>query len=245
MATVVLVHGAWAGSWIWKKIVPMLRAGGHDVYATTATGLGDRVHLASSAINLDTYITDVVNVLEFEELTDVTLVGWSYGGMIITGVAEQMPDRLAQLIYLDALVPIDGESAYDAELVPEETRAAIDAAAQEAGTPGFLGVDLYVEWLRGLMPDPADQAWVLAKFRPQPLATYTQPIRLGNPAVATLPRAYIFCSAGKGAADEDFTVHIAERVRSDPGWRYLELGGNHLAPINAPRVTAEAILSLV
>jgi pimeloyl-ACP methyl ester carboxylesterase len=95
MATVVLVHGAWAGGWVWKKIIPLLRAAGHEVHATTATGLGDRVHLADPAVDLDTHITDVVNLLEFEELTEVTLVGWSYGGVIITGVAERVPDRLA------------------------------------------------------------------------------------------------------------------------------------------------------
>jgi pimeloyl-ACP methyl ester carboxylesterase len=124
MATFVLVHGAWAGGWIWRKIVPLLRAAGHDVHATTATGLGDRVHLAGPAVDLDTHITDVVHVLEFEELTEVTLVGWSYGGMIITGVAERVPDRLAQLVYLDADVPADGETSYDTELYSEEARAA-------------------------------------------------------------------------------------------------------------------------
>jgi pimeloyl-ACP methyl ester carboxylesterase len=95
MATFVLVHGAWAGSWAWKKVIPFLRAAGHEVHATTATGLGDRVHLAGPAVDLDTHITDVVNLLEFEELTEVTLVGWSHGGMIITGVGERVPDRLA------------------------------------------------------------------------------------------------------------------------------------------------------
>jgi pimeloyl-ACP methyl ester carboxylesterase len=245
MATVVLVHGAWAGSWIWKKVIPVLRAAGHDIHATTATGLGDRIHLAHAAITLDTHITDVVNLLEFEELTDVTLVGWSYGGMIITGVAEQVPERLAQLVYLDALVPADGESAYDAELVTEEPRTANAAAAEAAGTPGFLGVAPYAEWIRSLTPDPTDQAWVLTKFMPQPLATYTQPIQIGNPAAAAIPRAFVFCTEGKETADVDFTVQVSERVRSNPGWRYRELADNHMAPINAPQATAKAILSLL
>jgi pimeloyl-ACP methyl ester carboxylesterase len=157
MAAIVLVHGAWAGAWIWKKIIPLLRAAGHDVHATTATGLGDRVHLADPATDLDTHITDVANVLEFEELTDVTLVGWSYGGMIITGVAERVPERLAQLVYLDANVPADGENSYDAELYSEEARAADRDAAEGAGMPGFLVIDPYVEWIRSLTPDPADQ----------------------------------------------------------------------------------------
>jgi pimeloyl-ACP methyl ester carboxylesterase len=187
-----LVHGAWAGGWVWKKIIPLLRAAGHQVHATTATGLGDRVHLASTTVDLDTYITDVVNVLTFEDLTEVTLVGWSYGGMIITGVAEQVPERLAGLVYLDASVPGDGEDSYDAEPSPEEARATDRAAAEAAGRPGFLLVDPYTDWLTSLITDPDDRAWLLPKLMPQPLATCTQPIRLGNLAAAALPRAFIF-----------------------------------------------------
>ena len=245
MATFVLVHGAWAGGWIWKKITPLLRAAGHDVHATTATGLGDRVHLTDPAIDLDTHITDVANVLAFEELTDVTLVGWSYGGMIITGVAERVPERLARLVYLDANVPADGENSYDAELYTEEARAADSAAAEAAGMPGFLVIDPYAEWIRGLTPDSADQAWLFAKLVPQSLATYTQPIRLGNPAAAALPRAFIFCTEGKGDVAVDPTVRTASRIRSAPGWRYRELADTHLAPVNGPQATAEALLSLV
>ena len=237
------MHGAWAGGWIWKKIIPLLRAAGHDVYATTATGMGDRVHLADPAIDLDTHVTDVVNVLEFEELTDVTLVGWSYGGMIISGVAERVPERLARLVYLDASVPTDGENGYDAELCSEEARAADRAAAEAAGMPGFV-VSMWTG-SAALTPDPADQAWLFAKFVPQPLATYTQPIQLGNPAAAAVPRAFIFCTQGKEDAAVDFTVRTATRVRSDPSWRYLELADTHLAPINDPQATAEALLSLV
>src|SRR4051794_27671306 len=201
MATFVLVHGAWAGGWIWKKIVPLLRVAGHNVHATTATGMGDRVHLAGPAVDLDTHITDVANVIDFEDLTDVTLVGWSYGGMIITGVAERLPERLAGLIYLDALVPADGEDSYDAERSPEAVRAADGAAAEAAGLPGFLVVDPYTDWIRSLTPDPADQAWLFAKLVPQPLATYTQPIRLGNPAATAVPRSFILCTEGKDPGD--------------------------------------------
>ena len=243
MATFVLVHGAWGGGWFWKKIIPLLRMAGHTVHATTATGMGDRVHLAGPAVDLDTHITDVANVLEFEELTDVTLVGFSYGGMIITGVAERVPERLAGLVYFDALVPADGEDSYDAELSSEGVRAADRSAAAAAGMPGFILVTPYVDWLGSLMPDPADGAWLLAKLVPQPLATYTQPIRLGNPAAAAVPRAFVFCTEGKAAGDV-FTS-TATRLRSAPGWRYRELADNHLAPINAPQATAEVLLSLV
>ena len=111
--------------------------------------------------------------------------------------------------------------------------------------PGFLVIDPYAEWIRGLTPDPADQAWLFAKLRPQPLATYTQPIRLGNPAAAALSRAFIFCTEGKGGVAVDPTVRTATRVRSAPDWTYRELSDTHLAPINGPQATAEALLSLV
>jgi pimeloyl-ACP methyl ester carboxylesterase len=243
MATFVLVHGAWAGAWVWKKIIPLLRTAGHDVHATTATGLGDRVHLAGPAVDLDTHITDVVNLLEFEELTEVTLVGWSYGGMIITGVAERVPERLAGLVYLDAAVPADGESSYDVDRSSQEDRAVDRRAAAAAGMPGFLVVDPYVDLLRSLTLDPGDCDWLLAKLVPQPIATYTQPIRLGNPAAEAVPRTFVFCTEGKEA--DDVSASTASRLQSAPGWRYRELADNHLAPINAPQATAQLLLSVV
>src|SRR5207247_830543 len=143
--------------------------------------------------------------------------GWSYGGMVITGVAERVPQRLAQVVYLDAVVPADGETFYDAALVPEGARAADAAAGEAAGTPGFMPVDVPAEWIRAVTPDPADQEWLLAKFVPHPIATWTQPIRLGNPAAGALPRAFVFCTEGKGDATVDDTVRTATRVRADPG----------------------------
>ncbi len=199
-ATFVLVPGAWAGAWIWRDIIALLRADGHHVYAISTTGMGDRVHLADPAINLDTHITDVVNTIEFEDLHDVHLVGWSYSGMIVTGVADRIPERLAQVIYLDADVPANGESGYDAELYSPEARAADVASGLDAGLPGFFTVEPYREWIEAMLPDPAHQAWLFTYFTPQSLATYTQPIRLGlkdlesNPAADALPRAFIFCT---------------------------------------------------
>ena len=241
MATFVLVHGAWAGGWIWKKIIPSLRAAGHDVYATTGTGLGDRVHLAGPAVDLDTHITDVVNAVKWEGLTAVTLVGWSYGGMIITGVADRVPERLARVVYLDASVPVDGENSYDADLVSEEARASDRAAAEAAGMSGFLVVEPYVEWIETLLPDRGDREWVFANLVSQPIATYTQPIRLRNPAATAVPRVYV-----RRTEDPDGFGNPAEaRIRSTPGWAYRELAENHLAPINAPQETARILLSVV
>src|SRR3954465_400706 len=134
MATLVLVPGSWAGGWIWKKVTPLLRGAGHAVYTPTLTGLGERVHLARPGITLETHITDVVNLLAFEDLRDVILIGWSYGGMVITGVADQVPERLAQLIYFDATVPHDGQSEYDTLPDPQEQHVA-EQEAEAAGTP--------------------------------------------------------------------------------------------------------------
>lgn len=108
MTTFVLVHGAWLGGWAWKHVTPRLRMAGHEVFAPTLTGLGERVHLAHPGVGLETHIQDVVNVLVFEDLQQVTLVGHSYGGIVITSVADRTPERLAQLVYLDAFVPEDG-----------------------------------------------------------------------------------------------------------------------------------------
>jgi pimeloyl-ACP methyl ester carboxylesterase len=252
-STFVLVHGSWAGAWIWRDLIRLLRAGGHGVYASTATGMGDRVHLASADIDLDVYVTDVVNLLEYEDLHDVTLVGWSFGGMTITGVAERVPERLAQVVYLDAQVPVDGQNDYDAYFVSEEAKQAAIAAdvtgGVDAGTPGFLPVGPGIEeWIRGSLKDPAVAEWVLSKLVPQPHLTSLQPVRLGNPAAAALPRAFILCTADKDLKADPQTdpyVLTVERVRSDPNWRVVELADNHLAPINSPQATAEALLSLL
>jgi pimeloyl-ACP methyl ester carboxylesterase len=242
-ATIVLVHGAYAGAWIWRKVIPLLRSAGHAVYATTATGMGDRVHLANPAIDLDVYITDVVNLLKFEDLHDVTLVGHSFGGFIITGVAEQAPERLARLVYLDAVVPKNGESNYaflgydDAGLGTEFRQG------QAIGKPGFEVVP--VDFIKSLTKVPADQTWLLDRLVPEPMATESQPITLGNLAAATLPRAFIFCTEGKGKPADDPFARLAQQVRADPHWAYREVADNHLALINAPQATAEALLALV
>ncbi|MGH7860970.1 MAG: alpha/beta fold hydrolase, partial [Candidatus Dormibacteraceae bacterium] len=131
MATFVIVHGAWGGAWSWNRfIVPLLREAGHDARAVTRTGLGERSHLASPDVDLDTHVQDVVNVLFYEDLREVVLVGHSYGGMVITGVADRCPERLSRLVYLDAAVPSDGMSISD-QFGPERRQELIDRARRE------------------------------------------------------------------------------------------------------------------
>src|SRR5689334_5875269 len=113
MATFVVAHGAWSAGWAWKKVRPLLRARGHEIFTPTYTGIGERAHLAHKDIDLDTHIRDVIGVLEYEDLRNVILVGHSYGGMVATGVADRASERIAQLVYLDAFAPRDGESLLD------------------------------------------------------------------------------------------------------------------------------------
>ena len=242
MATVVLVHGAFIGSWGWRWLTPYLRNAGHDVHTPSLTGLGDRVHLASCDINLDTHITDVVNALLYEDLTDATLVGWSSGGIVITGVAERVPERLRQLIYLDSIVPEDGQSLYDAEGYTEKDRAEEWAKAAAAGTPGFSPPP--VEFIREHLPPEIDPDWVTERLAPFPLAADSQPLAVRNPAAAGLPRAFVLCTADKEWQDIPFFRKI-ERIRDDPAWRYREVDVEHLGPVSTPQPVAETLLALI
>jgi pimeloyl-ACP methyl ester carboxylesterase len=202
------------------------------------SGLGERVDLAHPGIELNIHITDVVTALEFADLCDVVLVGGSYAGMIITGVADRVPERLSQVIYLDATVPEDGQSFYDAWPDGAASQASDLQAAEAAGTPGFLPAPL--EWVEAAVPDATVRAVMLERLTPHPLATWTQPIRLTNPARMPVPHAYLHCTITDGPEPP----YLA-RVRADPRWRYVELPFDHLGPVSHPRETAEALIALV
>ena len=250
-ATFVLVPGQWTGAFVWHTVAPILRAARHNVYAVTCTGLGERVHLASPAIDLDTFVTDVVNVLVYEDLRDVVLVGHSFAGMIIPGVVERAPERLARVVYFDADVPNDGQNFYDV-LTPEMRDAEILADVMggvEADMPGFRPVAPgVVEWLRGSIKDPTEADWFIAKLVPHPELSNLQRIRLGNPDAAALPKAFILCTADKNLTADpqtDSLVLAAERARSDPNWRVIEMDDTHMGNLNDPQGTAQALMSLL
>jgi pimeloyl-ACP methyl ester carboxylesterase len=240
MVSFVLVPGACCGGWSWNRVAPLLRAAGHDVFTPTPTGLGDRVHLATPEIDLDTHVSDVANLLFFEDLHSAILVGFSMG-CCITGVAERAPERVAHLVYLDAVVPRDGDSEYDADGVDAAAREADRAAAERAGCPGNWPIP--EDYIRDQIADEADRAWFLERMTPHPIGAFVQPVRLGNPAAAGLPRAYVYCTEGKGEGSS--SRRFAAQYRAASGWRYREIAANHLAPITAPRAVAEAFLSLV
>jgi pimeloyl-ACP methyl ester carboxylesterase len=235
MATFVIVHGAWGGGWSWNKFVaPLLRQAGHQAYAVTLTGLGERAHLASPTVDLDTHVQDVVNVLFYEDLRDVILVGHSYGGMVITGVADRSPERLRLLVYLDAAVPGDGESISDA--FGTDRRRELTERAEREGDgwcipPGPMQAD-----------DPPEiVAWAQPRRNPQPLKTFTQPLHLTR-GETTLPRAFVNCVKGKDPGGP--AAERARRLQADPRWGYFELQTGHNLHYSAPHETVEILLKL-
>ena len=219
--TIVIVHGAWGGSWAFRKVEALLREKGFNVYRPQLTGLGERVHLARPDIGLSTHIDDVVNTILFEDLHDVILMGHSYGGMVITGVADRVPDRIRRLVYVDAFVPNDGES------VMSFGRARVDWLK-----PMIKGDFIVPPWVKPEQPPPHDV--------PQPLKTFTEPIALKNKAALKLPATYILTvEAGKEAKDDDFWPH-AQRAR-ERGWPVLQLTADHNAQWSAPEALVEML----
>jgi pimeloyl-ACP methyl ester carboxylesterase len=180
MAIYVTVHGAWDGAWFWRPAARLLQAAGHEVFTTTLTGSGERAHLANPGVGLLTHVEDVINVLRYEDLHEVVLVGHSYGGMVITGVAERVPERIARLVYLDAFVPQDGQRLGD--LFPPEVVMWLEERARTTGDGWRISHD----------PPDADRR---TDF---PLAALHQPLEVRNPTAARLPRAYIACLESRG-----------------------------------------------
>lgn len=201
MATFVLVHGGHHGGWCYKKVARLLQARGHIAYAPSMTGMGERAHLMHPGINLDTHITDIVRILEVDDLTEVILVGHSYGGMIITGVADRATDRVGHRVYLDAAYPTNGQSLLvhaNANIGPlKATLRVIDGVElvgfPEQMPPQFFGIT-----------DPADVAFTAARLGPQPWATYEQPLVLANEdAMRAIPESHIICSSTIPGRDMD------------------------------------------
>tara|TARA_Y100000780_G_scaffold29052_1_gene23732 strand:- start:16 stop:756 length:741 start_codon:yes stop_codon:yes gene_type:complete len=242
MATFVLVHGAWHGGWCWWKVEPLLRQSGGSVYAPSLTGMGERSHLAGyidpAAINLDLHIKDVWELLESEGLEEVILVGHAYAGMVITGVAEVCPQRLDHLVYVNGVVPRDGEAMVDqldAVRGPDFTarvRAAIDNREE------FLRPPSTVEEIRRRwgITDPEDQSRVLPRLRPQSVASFAQPVRLGSSEALEISRSFIL-------SRESGFDPVAERVRQSD-WGLYQLDTGHDPMITKPREVAEILLRI-
>jgi pimeloyl-ACP methyl ester carboxylesterase len=240
VSTFVLVHGGWHGAWCWRRVVPLLRANGHEVLTPTLTGLGERAHLVAPEVDLSTHIRDLAAVLEYEDVRDAVLVGHSYSGVVISGVAEVASERVAQLVYLDAFVPEEGRTTFD--LLPAERVAVFEQAARENGD-GWL---VPLPWEGALagwgVTDPEDLRWMVPRMTPQPLATFVQPA--GSTAAAQrLPRTYAHCTE-KPAADA-FAPFAAAAARDGSGWRYMTLRAGHNAMVTAPEAVARVLMELL
>src|SRR5918992_6278864 len=195
MTTYVLVGGAWLGGWCWQRVARWLRDNSHDSYPVTLTGLGERVHLASPEVDLETHITDVVNLIEFEDLRDVVLLGHSYAGLVVTGAADRIPERISELVYLDTAPLPDGGSLI--EKFPPEVRRRTEDRVRESGEGWKFPVPPPEELANMASLEGVDEdhlRLLYSRATPQPFGTYTQPLRLENPAQEGLPKLGIPCS---------------------------------------------------
>ncbi len=236
MTDFVLVHGAWRGGWCWGRVAPLLRAAGHEVFTPTLTGLGERAHLASADINLDSHVADVLGVLEAEELDAVVLCGHSYGGMVITGVAERAAKRIEALVYLDAFVPEDGQSVL--QLMGPERSAALRDQASRTGD-GWRVDPPPASFFEAM--DPEDSAWIDRRCVAQPIATLGQPIASAGAIGQVRRRIYIWADNDRVTA----YAHCADHARNAPDWDYHDVPAGHDVMIDAPEALAEILLAAV
>lgn len=236
--TLVLVHGAWGGAWVWRRVLAPLRAAGCEVHAVTLTGDGERAHLRHAGIDLYTHINDVLGLIDAEELGGITLVGHSYGGLVITGVADQLLQRAAggtvvrQLVYVDAMVPVPGEGWGDQH--PPEVVAARQAAAQ-AHDNALPPPDPQDFGITG-----TDRDWLLRRHVLHPFGAYHQPLPFHGERWAALPRCFVDCNQPAYP-----TIDAARRrVRSQSGWRLEEMDTGHFPMITQSQALTRLLLEL-
>jgi pimeloyl-ACP methyl ester carboxylesterase len=248
MTTYVLVGGGWLGGWCWQSVARQLRNQGHDAYPVTLTGLGERVHLASPEVDLETHITDVVNLIEFEDLREVVLVGHSYAGLVITGVADRVPERIALLAYLDAGPSPDGAAFMD--LQPPAAIELIERLVNEAGEGWRIPLPTWEELegvmgasLEGLGQHERDQ--MRAQATAQPLRTWTQPLSLRNPAREELPKLLITCSLPLAQVRQMIAAgHPWFAALAGPQWSFRELPTGHWPMFSVPDQLASLLADL-
>lgn len=228
--TFVLVHGAWHGGWCWERVAAQLRRDGHAVFTPTLTGLGERVHLLQPGIDLATHIADIVSVMKWERLSGVVLCGHSYGGFVISGVAEQIPAAIRSIVFLDAFLPESGDTIL--KLTGPAVRDAVRAAVQR-GEPGVpprpaeaFGVNA------------ADRAWVDGLCVPQPIGTFTSPIVLNGAREKIARKTYI---RAKGYHNPSFD-HALATAQSDRSWRCYTVPCGHDVMVDMPERLSELLL---
>ena len=226
----VLVHGTAHGGWCWVRVADRLRALGHKVFTPTLTGVGERSHLMSAAINLDTHIADVANVIKWEGLEEVVLCGHSYGGWVISGVVELVPDLIGSIVYLDAFMPENGDRGTDTQSV--DARLAVEKALAAGEPSRFAGSAAQY----GLVGE--DLAWVDSKLTPQPIGVSLQPIRMTGARDRVPKKSYILAS---GYNNPPF-VKCYEALKSDQSWRLFDLPCHHDVMVQMPNELSDVLV---
>jgi pimeloyl-ACP methyl ester carboxylesterase len=230
--TFVLVHGAWHGGWCWRRVADRLEGKGHKVFSPTMTGLGERSHLLTKDINLATHVADIVNVIKWESLKDIVLVGHSYGGVVISGVAERAQDKIASIVFLDAFVPESGDSVADKGSQP--VREAMAAVVQR-GEPAMKPVPAAV-----FRVNEQDRAWVDAMCTPHPIATLTDKITLTGARDKIAKRSYI---RAKGYPSVPFDA-AQEKLKATAGWKVYDMPCGHDAMVDLPDRLTEILIEV-
>lgn len=227
MSTFVLVHGAWGGSFGWRKVRPLLQHAGHEVFTPSLTGLGERAHLATPDVNLTTHVRDVSNAIWYEDLTDIVLVGHSYGGMVVTGVAEALPERIKHLVYLDAFLPADGQSLYD----------------MTGNAPASNGDWRVPSRQRTEDPDDPETAWHEARRVPHPRATLEEKVKLSVPLERRPFSLTYIVATGRPDPGPVFD-QIYASLQGNPRWTLREISGGHSMNRTNPRGLADLLIEL-
>lgn len=236
MATYVLVHGGGHGGWCYQRVARLLRADGHEVLTPTLTGLGERAHLLDARVDLELHISDVAAVLRFEDLRDVILVGHSYGGMVITGAADRVADRVGRLVYLDAATPVNGQSLVGV------AGPVINAVRPMGQVVDGIELVLLPGPDAGLLygvTDPNDLAWMAERLTPHPWKCFEQPLTLGNEdALWAIPQYHVVCTSTLRTRDRE------QMARAKAQGRLWDIDTGHDLMITAPQMTADALLQV-
>jgi pimeloyl-ACP methyl ester carboxylesterase len=228
--TVVLVPGAWHGGWCYRRVADLLHGSGHRVFTPTLTGLGERSHLLAQSINLSTHIADIINLIRWEDLREITLVGHSYGGMVVTGVADALTDRISALVYLDAFLPTAGRSFHG--ILPAEV-----AAAQVESASASNGLSVPPIPAAAFNVNEEDRSWVDSLCTPHPLGTLTQRIELTGSHARIETKSYVLATKNPASLFQEF----ARSMREEPSCVSYELPCGHDVMIDLPRETAAII----
>ena len=233
MTTFVLVHGGWTGAHGFRRVRPLLRQAGHEVFTPSLTGIGERVHLAGPLVDLSTHVRDVVNLILYEDLSAIVLLGFSYGGFVVTGALNHIGDRVRHLVYLDAFVPDDG-----------------DSVVAPAGRGAAPVITLGQQWLVPPSPrefdDPAEAEFANARRTPHPAGCFLEPVRVRcRVEDFAFTRTYIKATAeAPHAPGEQAFRAAAARAQSSPAWSYREIATNHMVASNRPHELAAILLEL-